>query len=320
MIDFYRGKRVVVAGASGLIGSYAVKLLKESGAFVRAVVHDRRGNELSELADEQVSANLLTMSDAVDAVHGFEIVINCAGLTGGIGYERSDPVSYVGPATSLAINVIHASYLEKVERTCFLSSTTVYPASDMPIAEGNLDMGTDPYPLYAGIGWSKRFLEILCKYYYEKVGLKSGIVRPTGAYGRYDNFDEKSSHVLPGMIHRALLAKDRFMIWGDGGDVRDFVHAEDVARGLLLATAVAPNDPFNLGSGVGVSTLDLAKLVLKIAGSGAEIITDPNRPVAIRKRLVDVGKARRLLGFVPEISLEDGIRDTLEWYRAISKS
>ncbi|MDA4122204.1 MAG: NAD-dependent epimerase/dehydratase family protein [Thaumarchaeota archaeon] len=320
MIDFYRGKRVVVTGASGLIGSYAVKSLKESGAFVRAAYHNRGGNEFSELADEQVSVNLFNPSDAMTAVHNFDVVINCAGLTGGIGYEKNDPVSYVGPATSLAINVIHACYLEKVERTCFLSSTTVYPASDRPIAESDLNMGTDPYPLYHGIGWSKRFVEILCRYYYDKVGLKSGIVRPTGAYGRFDNFAENSSHVVPGMIHRALLAKDRFAIWGDGGDVRDLIHAEDVARGLLLATAIAPNDPFNLGTGVGTSTMDLAQLILKMVGSDAEIVTDPSRPVALRTRLVDIGKARRLLGFIPKISLEEGIRDTLEWYRSASKS
>jgi len=259
---------------------------------------------------------LLNETDASAAIRKFDVVINCAGMTGGIGYEIDDPVSYVGPATSLATNVIHACYLERVERTCFLSSTTVYPPSDKPITEDEMKMGTEPYPLYAGIGWSKRFLERLCQYYYEKVGLKCGIVRPTGAYGRFDNFDEKSSHVLPGMLARALRERERFVIWGDGMDVRDFVHAQDVARGLLLATAISPNEPFNIGSGTGTSTLELARLILGTVQSSAKIVTDLKEPTSIRKRLVDISKARKMLGYEPQIGLEQGIRDTLEWYRS----
>jgi len=317
--DFYRDKRVEGTCASGLIGSYAVELLKESGAHVKAVYHKRERNAFSELADEETVANLLNDQDAKAAIHGAEVVINCAGITGGVGMTKIDPVSYVGPGTALAANVIHACYLEGVERTCFLSSTTVYPPSDQPVSEDRLSMADEPYPLYWGIGWSKRYLEKLCQYYYERVGLKTGIVRPTGAYGRYDNFDEDTSHVFPGMLHRALRERDRFVVWGDGRDVRDIIHAHDVARGLLLATALAPNDPINIATGKGISTLDLAKTILKVVGSKAEIVTDSTKPVALRTRLVDISKAQRLLGFAPEIGLEEGTRDTLEWYLAGAK-
>lgn len=319
MRDFFRGKQVTVAGANGLIGSYSVKMLREAGAFVRAIYHTREPNEYSSLANEEVTADLLKDDETRMAIRGSEVVINCAGITGGVGFALSDPLSYVGPATILASNILHSCYLEGVKRTCFISSTTVYQPSDKPLSEGELNMAEEPFQAYEGIGWSKRFLEKLCNYYHQKVGLKIGIVRPTGAYGRYDNYDERTSHVLPGMVQRALKSKDRFVLWGDGRDIRDFVHAEDVARGLLLATALAPNEPFNIGCGKGISTLELAKTILRIVESKAEIITDPSKPVSLRVRLVDIGKAREILGFEPMVSLEEGIRDILAWFQSGSK-
>jgi GDP-L-fucose synthase len=336
MIDFYKGKRVCVTGGSGLIGSYAVKLLKDAGVQVRAIIRTRRPTEFTRLADQLVEVDLMDPRQAERAVRGCEIVIGCAGITGGIGLAHLDPVSYVGPATVLACNTIHACYTEKVERYGFLSSTTVYPESGMAVAEGDEVCGP-PFRLYEGIGESKRYLEKLARYYHEKTGLKAAVVRPSGAYGRFDNFDESTSHVVPGLINRALKgaycsmcmtdgspgnrcphATGTFELWGDGGDTRDFVHAEDVARGLLLATASGYTHamPFNIASGRGVTTRELAETVLAAVGSRAEIVLRPDKPTAMRTRLVSIEKARRLLGYEPTISLADGIADVVKWRRS----
>ena len=323
-VPFYNGKRVVVTGATGLIGSYVVKLLKESGARVFAVVHKRPPNEFAVMADDVCQANLMNPRDVREAMigpdrEGVDVVLSCAGITGGVGLTKVDPVSYAGPATNLVINTLHAAHEAKVERFGFLSSTTVYAARETPVEETDELIG-DPYPLYYGIGHSKRFLERLCRYYHERTGLKVAIVRPSGAYGRFDNFEEGTSHVIPGMISRALALKngDPFEVWGDGGDTRDFVHAQDVAMGFLLAVAkTTRGDPINLASGVGITTGELAKTVLQAVGSRAEVRFNTEKLTAMRTRLVSIERAKSTLGFKPSIPLEHGLVDTVRWLKEV---
>ena len=314
--EFYKNKQVTVLGGTGLIGSYMILELKKLGAHVRAVKFMRPSNEFTRIADELSAANLTNLEDAKSAVRGSEIVMNCAGITGGVGLAINDPTSFVGPNAVLGAQILEACYREKVARVGHLSSTVVYPPSDKPVSEDDLNFGIEPYPLYFGIGWMKRFLEKLCQYYYEKVGLKIGIIRPSGAYGRYDNFDEKTSHVLPGLIARAFREREQFVVWGNGKDVRDIVHASDVARGLLKAVMIYPYaDPINIASNRPITTLELAKMVLNAVGSNATIELDETKPTALPTRMVDITKAKAILGYAPQITLEDGIKDTVEWYR-----
>lgn len=318
-VRFYSGKKVAVTGASGLIGSYVVKLLKESGAHVRAVIHSRPPTDFARLADQVLFSDLSMPEFAKTAVSGMEIVIGCAGITGGVNLPKLDPVSYVGPATAMVINTLQACHELKVNRFGYLSSTTVYAPSERALNEDDPEVTGVPYHLYRGICHSKRFLEKLCSYYTETTGLGTSVVRPAGAYGRFDNFDEASSHVLPGMVNRALQRPSSFELWGDGGDVRDFIHAQDVARCLLMATADKPDAmPFNVASGAGITTLGLARAVLAAVGTpDTPIKTQPDKPSALRVRLVNVDRAAMLLGFRPQISLEDGISDVVAWRRSL---
>lgn len=238
MLDYYRGKRVAVLGATGLIGSYCVEQLLHAGAVVQAISHRRQNAGPYLRAPIGGAYDLADPYQARDAIARCEVVVNCAGITGGVGLTKKDPVSYVGPATAIACNVFDACHRAKA-RCGFLSSTTVYTPREVPCVEDFLGSEEHLYPAYRGIGQSKRFLEGLCAYYRETVGLEVAVVRPSGAYGRHDNFDEQTSHVVPGLVNRALALKpgEPFEVWGDGGDVRDIVHARDVARGFLLAIA-----------------------------------------------------------------------------------
>jgi len=314
--DFYEDKRVTVLGATGLIGSYMVKWMHHLGAKVTAIFNERRPNEFTKLADVLWNHNLLHIEEAEKAVRGAEIVMDLAGVTGGVGMAMTDPTSFVALNAVLGANILHACYLEHVGIVGFPSSTVVYQELNRPVREQDLSYAFDPYPLYYGIGWTKRYMEKLCKYYHDAVGMKIAVVRPSGAYGRYDNFVERTSHVLPGLIARAERGKDPLVVWGDGKDVRDLVHASDIARGLLLAVMLKNDaDPINIASGRPVTTCELARMVLEAMGSRQGIEFDVSKPRALRYRAVDITKAREILGFEPEVSLEEGIGDTVAWYR-----
>jgi GDP-L-fucose synthase len=315
MSDFYKGRLVAVTGATGMNGSYIVKALCESGAKVRAVVHERPANDFTRMAGEKVVADLADAEEARKAVRGAEIVMHAAGITGGASLAARDPGAMVAPNAIINSQVIHACARERVERVGVMSSTVVYPPSEKALREEDVWKG-EPFELYFGIGWVKRFTEKLCKFYSDNYGLKVSIIRPTGVYGRFDNFDESTSHVLPALVKRVVSGEDPVVVWGDGKDSRDFVHGTDLAQAMLLAVEkYAVCDPVNIASGRLVTTGELAELVMKAVGTKAKIKFDKSKPTAIRTRVVDISKAKRELGYRPAMSLEDGIRDTVTWYR-----
>lgn len=310
---------MVVTGASGLNGSYVVKALVESGAKVRGVIHTRPPTEYTKLAHELVKADLMDNKSTREAVRGAEVVIHAGGITGGVPLAIKDPGALVAPNAIISSQIVHSCAQEKVGRLGFLSSTVVYPPLTEAVREDQAWSG-DPYEIYFGIAWVKRFAEKLCQFYYDKCGLKIAIVRPSGTYGRYDNFDEGTSHVLPAFIQRAMSGADPFVVWGDGNDVRDFVHASDLANGILLAVEKHPTcDPINIASGAACTTRELAETILQITENRAKIVVDKTKPSALPVRRVDITKAKTLLGYNPKVSLRDGIRDTVEWYRSGQK-
>lgn len=315
MPGMYRGKLVAVTGGTGMIGSYIVKALVEAGARVRAIQHARPANDFTKLANEIVQADLMNAASTSRAVRGAEIVMHAAGITGGAPLAFSDPGAMVAPNAIINSQVIHACAREKVSKLGFISSIVVYPPLDTPMKEEQAWSG-EPYDLYFGLAWVKRFSEKLCQFYHEKCGLKVAIIRPSGCYGRYDNFDENTSHALPAIIKRALAARDTLKVWGDGKDVRDFIHASDLARGLLVAVEKYTTcDPVNIASGQPCTTQELAQTVLDVVGSKARLEFDPSKPTALRERRVDISKAKKVLGFSPSVSLREGLADTVSWYR-----
>ena len=315
MSEFYRGKVVAVTGSTGLNGSYLVKALVDAGAKVRAITHVRPPNEFTKEADEMVAADLMDARQTSEALRGAEVVMHAAGITGGAPLAISEPGAMVAPNAVINSQVIHACAKEGVSRLGFISSIVVYPVLSEPMREEQAWSG-EPYPLYYGLAWVKRFSEKLCKFYQDNSKLKVAIIRPSGSYGRYDNFDENTSHALPAIMKRALSGTDPLKVWGDGLDVRDYVHASDIANGLLLAVANYPVcDPVNVASGEACTTKELAQMILDIIGSKARLEFDKSKPTALRERRVDISKARKVLSYRPLVSLRDGLADTIEWYR-----
>jgi GDP-L-fucose synthase len=207
-----------------------------------------------------------------------------------------------------------------VERFLLLGSTSIYPVVQRPVKE---DEGWhEPvHPSYYGYGWMRRYIERLAEFAAMKSQMKVAIVRPTAVYGRWDNFNPQSSHVVPALVRRALERPDPFEVWGTGEEVRDFLHVSDMVHGGLAALEHhASCDPLNLGYGQSFTIGELVRLVLRAAGyEDANVVFNSSKPTTIPYRMVDISKARQLIGFEPRMTLQEGLSDTVRWYRECRK-
>ena len=313
--SFYKDKNVLVTGGTGFVGTHLVKYLLASGAKVRVPIHDRNLVE-ADLDVELVSANLIDAEECLKATKNMDYVFHAAGAVSAAGVTATNPMSAITTNLILTARVLEASWRNGVECCQIFGSSTGYPPSDHPIKEEEMWSG-DTYPGYFGYGWMRRYLEKLSEFVAQKSDTRIALVRPTATYGRYDNFDLKTSHVIPALIRKAVERHSPYEVWGSGNEVRDFLHVNDLARGCLLVLEKKSGcDPVNLGYGEAVTVKEIISHILSAAGhQNAEIFFNSDRPGTIPFRMVDTSKATHELNFSPAVSLEEGLADTVTWFR-----
>ncbi len=310
-------RKVFIAGGSGLLGLALAAKLETLGADYCAsyFTHPPPAN-LSRYRHY----DLTRMGDCLEALSGVTDLLMCAGVTFGIKMIRENPSALIIPNLEITANLLEAARLCRVERVVFVSSGTVYQEIERPIREDDLDLNVPPCGLYTAVGNVNRYLEGLCRFYFEKYGIKIGIVRPSNIYGVHDHFEENRSHVLPALIRRALNKENPFKIWGGGKDVRDFIYVDDAADAILrVLDNYCVCDPLNLGSGSGVRICDAAQIILEVCGHRVEPIYDASAPTSVPYRVLDVSKLETVLGPLARTPLEEGIRKTVEWYHAFAE-
>jgi GDP-L-fucose synthase len=311
----YEGKKVLVTGGTGFVGTALVKRLLERGARVRVTVH-RRQPPIDDPRIETVAADLVQLDDCRAAARGMDYVFHAAGAVAAAGISTNGLMDAISTNLVLLLRILQAAWDEGVQRIQVFSSSTAYPAADHPIAEEEM-WGGPTYPGYFGYGWSRRYMERVSEFVASKSALGVALVRPTAVYGPWDNFDPRASHVIPALVRRAVAREDPYVVWGTGDEVRDFLHVDDLADGCLALLAQhAVCDPVNIGYGHAVTIREVVATILKAAGhEGARVVFDATKPGTIPFRMVDTAKAARLLGFAPRISLEQGLADTVRWYQ-----
>ncbi len=313
----FASKSVLVTGGAGFIGSNLVDRLVELGAHVRATLHLREPYCRNEKV-EYVRCDLLQPEDCARACADMEYVFLCAANTSGAAVMETTPLVHLTPNLIMNARMLEAAYAAGVRKTLFMSTNTVYPVSDQPVRE--TDVTNEFFEKYFIVAWMKRFSEIMCEMYATKIKkpMQTVVVRPANVYGPMDDFDWETSHVLPALIRRVVERHDPITVWGDGGDIKDFIYVGDLVEGLLSAMdRVRGFDAVNLAGGQGYCLRDVLDLIIRLDGyENARVEYDASKPTMIPKRLIDPSKARRLLGFVAGTSLEQGLRQTIDWYRS----
>lgn len=320
-MGFWQGRRVLVTGGNGFIGSHLVEMLVNEGAVVTSSASSDatrwRYLEAVRADVRTMVGDLADLETARRLVRGQQIVMHLAARVGGIEYNMEHPASIFRGNMTAFLSVIEAARLERVERFVVTSSACVYPRHCMvptPEAEGFRDR---PEPTNEGYGWAKRMEEFVGAAYAAEHGLCVRVARPYNAYGPRDNFDQSSSHVIPALIRRVEAGENPLSVWGDGSATRGFLYVTDFARGLMaVAEHAADADPINIGSEDEVSMGDLARLIVEESGRNTSIRFDPSKPAGQPRRACDTTRAHRLLGFRATVPLREGLRKTLKWYRA----
>jgi len=310
-----KGRRVLVAGAAGLAGSALLDRLYGLGAEVRGTFHERAPALLPE---HHLRADLTRLDDCLVATARMQDVVICAAQTFGAQIMRDEPTRLVLPNLQIHSNLFEACRINGVERVLVISSSTVYQEAFRPLREDELDLNRQPFALYQGVGWMKRYVEELARFYHDRYGVGVAIVRPSNIYGPRDKFEDDRSHVLPALIKRALARETPFVVWGNGAAVRDFLFVDDFVDDLLAVLSLERPfrcDPLNLASGSELAIREAVRTILDVCRHDATPQYDPTKPDAIPYRMLDTTKADAILGRRDRTPFRAGIEQTVRWYR-----
>jgi GDP-L-fucose synthase len=307
--DYIRGKRVVVTGGAGFLGSFVVEQLRARGAG-EIFVPRSRDYDLVEM-----SAVRKLYDDTRP-----ELVIHLAAQVGGIGANRKNPGKYFYDNLMMGVQLIEEGRRRGLAKLVATGTICAYPKfAPIPFEETDLWNGY-PEETNAPYGLAKKMLLVQSQAYRDQYGFNSVVVFPVNLYGPRDNFDYESSHVIPAMIRKiedAIRADaSEVVLWGDGTPTREFLYVEDAAEGILAAVErYDGSEPINLGSGAEISIRDLATLIARIMDYRGRFVYDTTKPNGQPRRQLSVERAARLLDWRAKTSFEDGLRKTIAWWR-----
>jgi GDP-L-fucose synthase len=314
MANFWQDKRVLVTGGSGFLGSHVVQVLEQRGVQAKQLRIPRRATD--DLRRWEVCQRL---------VEGQDVIIHMAASVGGIGINREKPGEFFYDNLMMGVQLIEAARQADVDKFVSIGTICAYPKfTPIPFREENL---WDGYPeeTNAPYGLAKKMLLVQGQAYRQQYGFQSIYLLPVNLYGPGDNFDPRSSHVIPALIKKCAEAVESgaptIEVWGDGSPTREFLYVEDAAEGIVLAAERYNGDePVNLGSGMEISIRDLVETIARLTGFKGDIVWDSSKPNGQPRRCLDVSRAEHEFGFRAEVPFEEGLRRTIEWYREHQRS
>ena len=313
--NFWQGKKIIVTGGAGFLGSFVTAKLKARGATDIFIPTIEEYNLVDASEIRRMYANSFKSVDPKNVV-----IIHLAANVGGIGANMEHPADFFYDNLMMGVELMHQAYKNGVGKFVAIGTVCAYPKfTPVPFKEENLWMGY-PEETNAPYGLAKKMMLVQAQDYRQQYGFDTIFLLPVNLYGPRDNFNPKSSHVIPALIRKAVEAQERgdaeMKVWGDGSPTREFLFVEDAADGIVTATEkYNGSEPVNIGSGYEISIKDLAEMIVKMTGYQGKLAWQTDKPNGQPRRGLDVSRAKEYFGWSAQVPFEEGMRRTIEWYK-----
>lgn len=302
-------KRILVTGGAGFLGQQVISQLLAAGA-----------NRANITIPRSADCDLRVLENCHTAVKSQDVIVHLAAHVGGIGLNQVKPAELFYDNLMMGTQLIHAAYQAGVGKFVCVGTICAYPKfTPVPFKEEDIWNGY-PEETNAPYGVAKKALLVQLQSYRQQYGFNGIYLLPVNLYGPADNFKPESSHVIPALIrkvHEAQIAgEQQIQVWGDGSPSREFIYVDDAARGISIATtSYDREDPVNLGTNYEITIKDLITLICKLMEYQGEIVWQTDKPNGQPRRCLDTQKATEYFGFTAAVKIEEGLKNTIEWYR-----
>jgi nucleoside-diphosphate-sugar epimerase len=312
----WEGKKVLVTGGAGFVGSKLCEMLIERGAIVSVADNLERGSKenlgeyLGEIEFHEVDLSCIENCKVV--TKGIDVVMNLAAKACGVEYSATHHGEMLTYNALIGLNVLEACRINNVDRVLVVSTSCVYEdAAPVPTVEYHF--AHSPERANDGYAWGKIISEKQAEYYHREYGMKVSIARPSNIYGVGDRFDSEKSHVIPAIIDRVLNGEDPLLIWGSGEQSRAFIHRDDVAEAFILLTGgKCFGKPVNVGESQDIKIKDLARKICDIAGISPDFKFDTSKPQGAFRKSVSINRLQDETGYLPKYSLHGGLKEIVD--------
>jgi GDP-L-fucose synthase len=307
-MSFWTNKRVLVTGGAGFLGSFVVECLSHVGCGDITVPRSAK----YDLRDVAAIRRLLAEARP-------DVVVHLAAKVGGIGANQAHPAEFFFDNLMMSAQLLHESWRSGVSKFVGTGTVCAYPKfAKVPFSEDDLWSGY-PEETNAPYGLAKKMLLVQSVAYRQQYGFDAIHLLPVNLYGPRDNFDPRSSHVIPALIRRCIEARENgereLVVWGTGRATREFLYVEDAARAIVTAAEKHDGpEPINIGSGHEISIRDLVHMIANLTGYSGALVFDESKPDGQPRRCLDTSRAERLLGFKTTVPFHIGLRRTIEWF------
>ncbi len=313
--------KILVTGTTGLIGYNLSKRLYEDGHEVFGIIHTK-DKRISGMRDRYSEGDLQDRQFCDKVTKDMDVVINCSANTTNAVDTVESPLVHVTPNVIINAQLIESAYYNKVKKYVFISSSTVYPPSYNAEVDETWNIFERPYPVYHGVGWMKRYGEVLCDLYANQLSpnMECIVIRPANCYGPHDKFDLDKCHVTPATIRKVVDKHNPIKVWGDGKEIRDIIYIDDFVDGLVtvLDKCKEKYEVVNIGSNESYTINEILYKCMDIEkniSTYTPIKYISGKPSMIPTRKINSDKMKFKYGWERKHTLEQGLKKTIDWYR-----